>query len=357
MNAKKQHGKGLAGFLSGLLLATAAIIGILFFLNKDGKNSFKESARQEKTASRPEILSPEGNEESESGSKPKQSDAEQDSKPSDAGPKNASERQSVESEDESAKAETEQQRNDESEEDKAVVALPPKKQSEQTAPKSENDTKQSAKSASDGLVGNVDSDRKAAQEQADKKAVDRKSQEQKAPVDKKGQTSAKPATGGAKDQKQKDADKRTDTKKSGTTKENARKTAKPTPEEILDSGSVEKAREAAREKRREEERARRVIEADNGKNKAERKAKSSDGQAKSGRKVYLQMGSYNQRGQADSQRAKLAMMGVSAGVVESEVNGKTVYRLQSGAIDSAEAKRIQQTLQRNGVSSFTRSAK
>lgn len=356
MNAKKQHGKGLAGFLSGLLLATAAIIGILFFLNKDGKNSFKEAARPEKTVSGPEVLSPEGNEESESGGKPEQGGGEQDSKPSDAKQTNESERQTVEPEDGSAK--TEPQRSDEAGEDKTVT-VPPKNQSEQaeSTPKSEKETKQPAKSASDSVVSDTETDRKTGQEQADKKAVERKHREQKVPADKKGQASVKPAADKAKEQKQKEADKRADAKKSGMAKENARKTAKPTPEEILDSGSVEKAREAAREKRREEERARRVIEADNSGTKAERKAKSSDGQAKSGRKVYLQMGSYNQRGQADSQRAKLAMMGVSAGVVESEVNGKTVYRLQSGAIDSAEAKRIQQTLQRNGVSSFTRSAK
>ena len=42
MKKQTQHGKGLSGFFSGLLLATAVIIGILFFLNKENRGGFKE---------------------------------------------------------------------------------------------------------------------------------------------------------------------------------------------------------------------------------------------------------------------------------------------------------------------------
>lgn len=48
MNENKQSGKGLAGFFVGLLLATAVIAGVLFFLNKSNKAAIK-------TASQPQV--------------------------------------------------------------------------------------------------------------------------------------------------------------------------------------------------------------------------------------------------------------------------------------------------------------
>ncbi len=69
------------------------------------------------------------------------------------------------------------------------------------------------------------------------------------------------------------------------------------------------------------------------------------------------MGSFNNRESAEAHRAKLAMMGVSSSVVEGEVNGKPVYRVQSGRMSKDAARRAQQTLQRNGVDSFARSVK
>lgn len=57
MNVNKQHGKGLSGFMLGLLLATLVIAAILFFLNRSSKDSFKQQEPVVITAV-PEILTP-----------------------------------------------------------------------------------------------------------------------------------------------------------------------------------------------------------------------------------------------------------------------------------------------------------
>ena len=57
-NTRTQAGKGLSGFMIGLLLATAVIAGVLFFLNKN-KTPFKQPEIQTQTPP-PEILTPGG---------------------------------------------------------------------------------------------------------------------------------------------------------------------------------------------------------------------------------------------------------------------------------------------------------
>ena len=57
MNAKKQYGKGLSGFVLGLLLATLVIAGVLFFLNQSNKKAFKEEVQKELPPP-PEVLVP-----------------------------------------------------------------------------------------------------------------------------------------------------------------------------------------------------------------------------------------------------------------------------------------------------------
>ena len=85
--------------------------------------------------------------------------------------------------------------------------------------------------------------------------------------------------------------------------------------------------------------------------KAERKPAPAGGG-----NLILQRGSFGDQQSADAQRAKLAMMGVSSSVVQATVNGKTVYRVQSGRLSRAEAERTRQTLKQNGVDSLTRNA-
>ncbi|OAM32076.1 hypothetical protein A7P96_03540 [Eikenella sp. NML03-A-027] len=110
--------------------------------------------------------------------------------------------------------------------------------------------------------------------------------------------------------------------------------AKPTPEQILESGNVERAREQARRQHRE-------AEAHN-----------------SGNGHYIvQMGSYNNPQAADTQRAKLAMLGVNARVASSKrSDGQTVYRIQSGRLSRAEAQALSDKLRGNGIDTLTRQA-
>lgn len=110
--------------------------------------------------------------------------------------------------------------------------------------------------------------------------------------------------------------------------------AKPTPEQILESGNVERAREQARRQRRE-------AEAHN-----------------SGNGHYIvQMGSYNNPQAADTQRAKLAMLGVNARVASSKrSDGQTVYRIQSSLLSRAEAQALSDKLRGNGIDTLTRQA-
>lgn len=103
---------------------------------------------------------------------------------------------------------------------------------------------------------------------------------------------------------------------------------KPTPEQILESGNIEKAREVA---------------------------KREANQGKKGN-VVLQAGSFNSRDYAESQRAKLAILGVQAHVSEANVNGKTVYRVQTPKLSGEQATNAKKVLKSNGVGVYERSA-
>ncbi|SUA48870.1 putative cell division protein FtsN [Neisseria zoodegmatis] len=60
MNIQKPYGKGLSGFILGLLLATAVIAGIVFFINKSNEKAFKKETPKE--LPKPEILTPKSSE-------------------------------------------------------------------------------------------------------------------------------------------------------------------------------------------------------------------------------------------------------------------------------------------------------
>ena len=131
--------------------------------------------------------------------------------------------------------------------------------------------------------------------------------------------------------------------------------AKPTPEQILESGNVERAREQARHQRREAEaKAAREAEAKTAEQRAQRNAEAHSGG--NGRYI-VQMGSYNNPQAADTQRAKLAMLGVNARVASSKrSDGQTVYRIQSGRLSRAEAQALSERLRGNGIDTLTRQA-
>lgn len=145
----------------------------------------------------------------------------------------------------------------------------------------------------------------------------------------------------------------------------ADRNAKPTAEQILNSGSIEKAREVARQEaqaKRAKQRAAEEAQA----NKADRapaqarESKSDQpaaAQNKTGNKTdrtTVQAGAYNSRQAAEAQRAKLALMGVNTQIVEVQSNGKTLYRVQTRSMDSKHANQVRETLQQNGVNSIPR---
>ena len=143
--------------------------------------------------------------------------------------------------------------------------------------------------------------------------------------------------------------------------------AKPTAEQILNSGNIEKAREAARREAREKRAQQRAAEA--AKRQSEQalaKVNTSETQpekvapqasnktATTQGKVSLQAGAYNKREMADMQRARLAQLGVRTEVVEAKTpQGKTVYRVQTQTLDGKRADQVRQKLNENGVNTFT----
>lgn len=129
---------------------------------------------------------------------------------------------------------------------------------------------------------------------------------------------------------------------------------KPTPEQILNSGNVEKAREQVRREQQQNEN-RRSSETRSG-NRSDNRADSRPAENRGGR-VIVQMGSFNNAQAADAQRAKLAMLGVNARVSErTGADGQTVYRIQSGRLSRSEAEALTDKLRRNNIDSLTRSA-
>lgn len=150
----------------------------------------------------------------------------------------------------------------------------------------------------------------------------------------------------------------------------ADRNAKPTAEQILNSGSIEKAREVARQEaqaKRAKQRAAEEAQA----NKADRApaqaresksdqpaaAQNKTGNKSAGNKTdrtTVQAGAYNTRQAAEAQRAKLALMGVNTQVVEVQSNGKTLYRVQTRGMDSNRANQVRETLQQNGINSIPR---
>jgi cell division protein FtsN len=98
-----------------------------------------------------------------------------------------------------------------------------------------------------------------------------------------------------------------------------------TPEQILNNGSLEKAQQAAEKQHTDS-------------------------------KVYLQIGSFNNRIDADAQRAKLVMLGINSSVHSAKVNGTTKYRVQTDHLTQNQAKQIKKTLQQHNIDSLTRAA-
>lgn len=277
MNKFSQSGKGLSGFFFGLILATVIIAGILFYLNQSGQNAFKIPASSKQPAET-EILKPKN--------QPKE-----DIQPEPADQNALSE----------PDAATEAEQSD------AAKAADKADEVEEKAGEPEREK-------SDGQAV-----RKKVLTEEREQTVREKAQKKDAETVKK--QAVKPS---------KETEKKAPKEEKKAEKEKV--APKPTPEQILNSGSIEKARSAAA--------------------KEVQKMKTSD---KAEATHYLQMGAYADRRSAEGQRAKLAILGISSKVVGYQAGHKTLYRVQSGNMSADAVKKMQDELKKHEVASLIRS--
>ncbi|QMT43017.1 SPOR domain-containing protein [Kingella oralis] len=332
MHAKHQQGKGLFSFMAGSIAALIAIAGVLFTLNNNKARDFKDPAtsRQQPAAasSQTEVLLP-GNVPA-SAAKPtdntRTTPALEDNEPLVAS---------------------------------APRARPPKPR-EETEPALIDEQPNANKDKSK----KTETARRPPDMMDDPVLGD--STETETPRDTKPRKpETKPADSKA-DNRQPEKAKLSEAEKRRRQQEDlADRNAKPTAEQILNSGSIEKAREVARQEaqaKRAKQRAAEEAQA----NKADRapaqarESKSDQpaaAQNKTGNKTdrtTVQAGAYNSRQAAEAQRAKLALMGVNTQIVEVQSNGKTLYRVQTRGMDSNRANQVRETLQQNGINSIPR---
>ena len=284
MNKFSQSGKGLSGFFFGLILATVIIAGILFYLNQTGQNAFKNPFLSQQPAET-EILKPKN--------QPKE-DVQPD--PTDHNvltePDGAKTLESTDGEktiDKQAVA------------DKVTEVAEQTDEPEQEEPKERNIRKK---------AGQSEEHVREVREEVSKKDAGTLKKQAVKPSEKVEKKAVK------------------EEKKAGKGKTEP----KPTPEQILNSGSIEKARsEAAREVQ---------------------KLKTS---VKEEATNYLQMGAYANRQGAEEQRAKLAILGISSKVVGYQAGSKMLYRVQSNNMSADAVKKMQAELKKHGVASLIRS--
>lgn len=284
MNKFSQSGKGLSGFFFGLILATVIIAGILFYLNQTGQNAFK-SPFLSKQPAETEILKPKN--------QPKE-DVQPD--PTDHNvltePDGAKTLESTDGEKTIDKQDVA---------DKVTEVAEQTDEPEQEEPKERNIRKK---------AGQSEEHVRGVREEVSKKDAGMPKKQAVKP----SETVEKKAV--------------KEEKKAGKGKTEP----KPTPEQILNSGSIEKARsEAAREVQ---------------------KLKTS---VKEEATNYLQMGAYANRQGAEEQRAKLAILGISSKVVGYRAGSKMLYRVQSNNMSADAVKKMQAELKKHGVASLIRS--
>ena len=284
MNKFSQSGKGLSGFFFGLILATVIIAGILFYLNQTGQNAFKNPFLSKQPAET-EILKPKNQPEEDL--QPDPTDHNVLTEPD--GAKTMESTDGEKTIDKQAVA------------DKVTEVAEQTDEPEQEEPKERNIRKEAGQS--EGHVREI-------REEVSKKDAGTPKKQVVKPSEKVEKKAVK------------------EEKKTGKGKTEP----KPTPEQILNSGSIEKARsEAAREVQ---------------------KLKTS---VKEEATNYLQMGAYANRQSAEEQRAKLAILGISSKVVGYQAGSKILYRVQSNNLSADAVKKMQAELKKHGVASLIRS--
>ena len=284
MNKFSQSGKGLSGFFFGLILATVIIAGILFYLNQTGQNAFKNPFLSKQPAET-EILKPKNQPEEDV--QPDPTDHNMLTEPD--GAKTMESTDGEKTIDKQAVA------------DKVTEVAEQTDEPEQEEPKERNIRKE---------AGQSEEHVREIREEVSKKDAGTPKKQVVKPSEKVEKKAVK------------------EEKKAGKGKTEP----KPTPEQILNSGSIEKARsEAAREVQ---------------------KLKTS---VKEEATNYLQMGAYANRQSAEEQRAKLAILGISSKVVGYQAGSKMLYRVQSNNMSADAVKKMQAELKKHGVASLIRS--
>lgn len=284
MNKFSQSGKGLSGFFFGLILATVIIAGILFYLNQTGQNAFKNPFLSKQPAET-EILKPKNQPEEDV--QPDPTDHNVLTEPD--GAKTMESTDGEKTIDKQAVA------------DKVTEVAEQTDEPEQEEPKERNIRKK---------AGQSEEHARGVREEVSKKDAGTLKKQAVKPSEKVEKKAVR------------------EEKKAGKGKTEP----KPTPEQILNSGSIEKARsEAAREVQ---------------------KLKTS---VKEEATNYLQMGAYANRQGAEEQRAKLAILGISSKVVGYRAGSKMLYRVQSNNMSADAVKKMQIELKKHGVASLIRS--
>lgn len=309
-----QRGKGLLSFMIGSIVSLITVAGVLFVINNNKQHDFKQPAGQRSDkAARPEVLKPEA-------LKPEQARGESAFRPET--PAQPESRQPEKGFDEAILDDRPKKTRTAAEDEE----IRDKRRQPEKAERDELSEEQAEREREQERERRREREKEKAEREAAAKA-DRAEQERKAKAD-----------------KAEKAEQRFDPS-----------TVKPSADQILESGSIEKARETAiREARRKFEReqaAKRESQAKTAKAeaKSDAKAKTEAGQPEKSARSRLRLGSYSSRQAADDQRARAAFLGVRTGVVEAEVKGRRVYRVETGALDSKEAKRTRKLLQGNGI--------
>lgn len=309
-----QRGKGLLSFMIGAIVSLITVAGVLFVINNNKQHDFKPPADQRSDkAARPEVLKPEA-------LKPEQARGESAFRPET--PAQPESRQPEKGFDEAILDDRPKKTRTAAEDEE----IRDKRRQPEKAERDELSEEQAEREREQERERRREREKEKAEREAAAKA-DRAEQERKAKAD-----------------KAEKAEQRFDPS-----------TVKPSADQILESGSIEKARETAiREARRKFEReqaAKRESQAKTAKAeaKSDAKAKTEAGQPEKAARSRLRLGSYSSRQAADDQRARAAFLGVRTGVVEAEVKGRRVYLVETGALDSKEAERTRKLLQGNGI--------
>jgi len=336
MHAKHQQGKGLFSFMAGSIAALIAIAGVLFTLNNNKARDFKNPATSKQQPAsqddQTEVLLPSNVPASTANNTRTIAPTREDNEPIVASTPRTR----------PAKPRTEPEITTDEEEPVVSKEKPKKPETARRAPDMMDDP----------VLGDI------TENEPPRETKPRKSE-------------------GKADNRQPEKAKLSEAEKRRRQQEDiADRNAKPTAEQILNSGSIEKAREVARQEAQAKRAKQRAAEAANANSKAdnapapakeskadqpaapskansEAKPRAESKPANTSR-TTVQAGAYNTRQAAEAQRAKLALMGVNTQVVEVQSNGKTLYRVQTRSMDSKHANQVRETLQQNGVNSIPR---